>query len=111
MAEVCPTCGAPASLGVCSKCGLPVDLCTCRVIEREKEKIRVYVEKRKFDRPITIIEGIVENAKEIVSQLKSKLACGGTFKNNRIELQGDHRIKIKDLLIKLGYREDQIEIS
>jgi translation initiation factor 1 len=110
MAEVCPTCGAPASSGVCSGCGLPVELCTCRVIEREREKIKVYIEKRKFNKPITIIEGIRENAKEIVSQLKSKLACGGTFKNNHIELQGDHRVKLKDLLIKLGYKEDQIEI-
>jgi translation initiation factor 1 len=111
MAEVCPTCGAPASLGVCSKCGLPVDLCTCRAIEREEEKIKVYIEKRKFGKPITIIEGIKENAKEIVSQLKQKLGCGGTFKNNHIELQGDHRIKLKDLLVKLGYKEEQIEIS
>ena len=111
MAEVCPTCGAPASLGVCSKCGLPVDLCTCRIIEREEEKIRVYIEKRKFDKPITIIEGIKENAKGIVSQLKQKLACGGTFKDNHIELQGDHRMKIKDLLVKLGYQAEKIEIS
>jgi translation initiation factor 1 len=111
MAEVCPTCGAPASLGVCSRCGLPVDLCTCKIIERGEEKIKIYVEKRKFGKPITIIEGISDNAKEIVSQLKSKLACGGTFKNNHIELQGDHRSKLKELLKKLGYKEEQIEIS
>jgi translation initiation factor 1 len=111
MAEVCPTCGAPASSGVCSKCGLPVDLCTCRIIERGEEKVRVYIEKRKFGKPITIIEGIRENAKEIVSQLKSKLACGGTFKNGHIELQGDHRNSLKDILLKLGYQKDQIEIS
>jgi translation initiation factor 1 len=111
MAEVCPTCGAPASLGVCSRCGLPVDLCTCKIIERGEERIKIYVEKRKFGKPITIIEGISDNAKEIVSQLKSKLACGGTFKNNHIELQGDHRSKLKELLKKLGYKEEQIEIS
>lgn len=111
MAEVCPTCGAPASLGVCSKCGLPVDICTCRIIEREEEKIKIYIEKRKFGKPITIIEGIRENAKDIVSKLKTKLACGGTFKNNHIELQGDHRNKLKDLLVKLGYQAEQIEIT
>ncbi|MEM5829623.1 MAG: translation initiation factor [Candidatus Aenigmatarchaeota archaeon] len=111
MTEVCPTCGAPASLGICSKCGLPTELCTCRALEREEEKIKIYIEKRKFGKPITIIEGIKENAKEIASHLKSKLACGGTFKNNHIELQGDHRNKLKDLLIKLGYQAEQIEIS
>jgi translation initiation factor 1 len=110
MAEVCPVCGAPAHSGICSGCGLPVELCTCRAIKREEEKIKVYTEKRKFGKPITIIEGISENAKEIISQLKSKLACGGTFKDNHIELQGDHRAKLKDLLVKLGYKEEQIEI-
>lgn len=111
MAEVCPTCGAPASSGVCSRCGLPVDLCTCSIIERGEEKIRVYVEKRKFNKPTTIIEGIGERGKEIASELKSMLACGGTFKNNHIELQGDHRSRLKGLLVKLGYQEEQIEIS
>jgi len=95
---------------VCPKCGLPIELCACRAIEREVQKIKIFVEKRKFGKPVTIIEGITENAKEIVSQLKSKLATGGTFKNNHIELQGDHRSKLKELLIKLGYKKDQIEI-
>jgi translation initiation factor 1 len=48
--------------------------------------------------------------KEITSQLKQKLACGGTFKKGHIELQGDHRAKIKELLVRLGYSEDLIEI-
>jgi len=96
---------------ICPKCGLPIDLCACRMIEKEAQKIRVSIEKRKFNKPITIIEGITERAKETSSQLKSRLACGGTFKNGHIELQGDHRNRIKDLLVKLGYEEDQIEIS
>jgi translation initiation factor 1 len=96
---------------VCPKCGLSKDLCVCEVIEKEAQKIRVYTEKRKFGKITTIIEGITENAKEIVSQLRQKLACGGTIKNNRIELQGDHRTRIKDVLVKLGYSEEQIELS
>ena len=96
---------------VCPKCGLPKELCVCGAIEREAQKINIYTEKRKFGKPTTIIEGITNNAKDLASHLKSRLACGGTFKNNRIELQGDHRNRIKDLLVKLGYEEDQIEIS
>ncbi|MGC8812652.1 MAG: stress response translation initiation inhibitor YciH [Candidatus Aenigmatarchaeota archaeon] len=95
---------------VCPKCGLPLELCACKAIEREAEKIRIFVERRRFDKPITIVEGIKENVKEITSQLKQKLACGGTFKKGHIELQGDHRPKIKELLVKLGYSEDLIEI-
>lgn len=96
---------------VCSKCGLPLDICTCRALEIKVQKIKIFVEKRKFGKPITVIEGITENAKDLTSQLKSKLACGGTFKNGHIELQGDHSNRLKDMLVNLGYSEDQIELS
>ena len=95
---------------ICPKCGLPKELCTCEVIEREEQKIRILVEVRRFGKKTTIIEGVTESAKELASELKSKLACGGTFKNGRIELQGDHRSKLKELLVKAGYDEEQIEI-
>jgi translation initiation factor 1 len=96
---------------VCPKCGLPKSICVCAAIEREAQKIKVFVEKRSFGKQMTIIEGITEGGKEMASKLKQKLACGGTFKNGRIELQGDHRNRIKDILVKLGYSEEQIEIS
>lgn len=95
---------------ICPKCGLPKELCTCEVREREEQKITVFIEKRKFGKPTTIVEGVAEGGKDLSKQLKSKLACGGTFKNDRIELQGDHRPKMKDILVKLGYDEEKIEI-
>jgi len=110
MAEVCPKCGAPASQSICSKCGLPVDLCACEVLEKEEKKIKVFVERRKFNKPITIIEGVTNRGDEIASQLKQKLACGGTYKKGRIELQGDHRNRLKDLLKSFGFEESRIEI-
>ena len=111
MAETCPKCGNPLAGNNCSVCGLPADLCVCGVIEREAQKIKVFVEKRKFGKPMTVIEGITENAKNLTSQLKSKLACGGTFKNGHIELQGDHRNRLREMLVDLGYSEEQIELS
>jgi translation initiation factor 1 len=95
---------------ICPKCGLPKELCTCGLREREEQKISVYIEKRKFNKPITIVEGVAEDGKNISKQLKSNLACGGTFKNGRVELQGDHRAKMRDLLVKLGYDDEKIEI-
>ena len=97
--------------GVCPKCGLPLELCTCRTIEIEAAKIKVYMTKRRFGKAVTVIEGIDANSgKEIAKKLKKKLACGGTFKNGNIELQGDHRTRIKDLLKSFGYDEEQIEV-
>jgi len=41
--------------------------------------------------------------------LKEELACGGTVKNNIIELQGDHAKKVREKLIKMGFNENNIE--
>jgi len=96
---------------ICSTCGLPLDLCVCKTLDKGIQKIRVFIEKRRYNKPTTVIEGITSNEREVATKLKSKLACGGTSKNKRIELQGDHRNRLKDLLKWLGYKEDQIEIS
>ena len=47
----------------------------------------------------------------MVSALKSRLACGGTVKEGRIELQGDHRSRVKEILIELGFPEENIEVE
>jgi translation initiation factor 1 len=110
MAEVCSKCSGSLIGNICAKCGLPQDICACAGIDQSTQKIRIFVEKRKFDKPITIIEGITENAKEVSSQLKRKLASGGTFKKGHIELMGDHRKRLVEILVKIGYSKEQIEI-
>lgn len=95
---------------VCEKCGLPKELCVCTSIKREEQTIKIYAEKRRFGKVMTIVEGVGENEiKELTKKFKSKLACGGTSKDGRIELQGEHRKKVKDMLIKIGFDEKQIE--
>jgi len=97
---------------ICPTCGLPKDICTCQVIEREAKKIKIYVDQRKYRKPMTVIEGVDESSgKALSKEMKRKLACGGTFKEGRIELQGNHKKKAKELLIQAGYSEDQIEVS
>lgn len=41
---------------------------------------------------------------EVARQLKQSCATGGTVKDGRIEIQGDHRDKVVARLIALGYR-------
>jgi translation initiation factor 1 len=98
---------------VCPICGLPKDLCICKTIAKEEAKIKVYLVKRSFGKSVTIIEGIEEkaNPKDLAKKLKSKLACGGTYKNGKIELRGDHRNKLKNLLIEVGFPEEKIEVE
>jgi len=91
--------------------GLPPEL--CEQLVREQQLIKIRLEKRKFGKEVTIIEGIDErdvDVKKLASQLKSKLATGGTVKNGKIELQGDHRSVLKDLLIELGFPPDNIVV-
>ena len=39
------------------------------------------------------------------------LACGGTHKDDTIELQGNHKDDAIKALIKLGYNESNIDIA
>ena len=99
---------------ICSKCGLPQELCVCEIIAKEEQRIKVLGVKRKFGKITTVVEGIDKkqiDLKEVAKKLKSKFACGGTVKNNAIELQGDHRQEIKQELVKLGFAEETIDVE
>jgi len=98
---------------VCPNCGLPKELCVCETIAKESQKIIVTAEKKAYDRLNTVIKGIDEkaiNMKELAKKLKTEFACGGTVKEGRIELQGDHRQNIKKSLIKFGFAPETIEV-
>ena len=98
----------------CPKCGLPKELCMCQAIAKEEQRIKVRIETRKWGREVTMIMGL--NPKEVdvqalTTKLKNKCACGGTSKEGVIELQGDHRHRIKKLLTAEGYDEINIDIQ
>ena len=99
---------------ICSKCGLVKELCVCETIAKESQLIKVFVEKKKFRKFYTIIEGVDQkeiDIKVLAKKLKAQLACGGTAKKGKIELQGDHRNKVKNILVKMGFSPDTIEIK
>ncbi len=100
-------------VNVCNQCGLPQDLCVCETIAREQQKIIVKLEKRKFGKNYTVVEGITKeaNLEEIFKKLKSKFACGGTIKTGQIELQGDHLLRIRKVFVELGFPEEMIEVK
>jgi len=98
-------------MDICPKCGLPKEICICSEISKGDQEIKVNTEKRKFGKLSTLVRGFDKNIdiKEIAKELKKKLACGGTVKNNIIELQGDHTKKIKKMLIELGFKGENIK--
>ncbi len=98
-------------MDTCPKCGLPKEACVCEDIAKTEQSIRIEVVKRKFGKLITLVTGFDKsvNMKEIARQLKTELACGGTIKNSVIELQGEHKRKAKEILVRMGFPENTIE--
>lgn len=98
---------------ICPKCGLPKELCVCDILDKESEgKIKVYMKKAKFNKYLTVIEGIGSSEIEAAAKnLKRVLACGGTYREGLIELQGNHTNNVKKALVGLGYKESNIEIA
>lgn len=96
---------------ICPKCGLPMPACVCGEIAKTQTTIKVSTEKRRFGKISTMISGFDNgvDVKDIAKKLKAKRACGGTVKNNIIELQGNHKGFIKPILVKEGFTEDQIQ--
>lgn len=80
---------------------------------KEEAKIKIYVDRRRFGKSMTMVEGVGKDAdpKNLTKKLKTKLACGGTFKDGKIELQGEHRARVRKILIESGFSENQIEVD
>jgi len=98
---------------ICSKCGLPQELCVCETIAKEEQKVVIRLVKRRFGKLNTIISGIDDktiNIKELATKLKMKLACGGTTKDDNIELQGNHLEKARKLILEEGFSASSITI-
>ena len=99
---------------VCATCGLPKDLCVCDTLALEGQKITISIVKRRFGKLATIVAGLDEKTvdlKDLARKLKTKLACGGTYKNGTIELQGSHVDKVKVELVKLGFNDESIVVK
>ncbi|MGY4884214.1 MAG: stress response translation initiation inhibitor YciH [Nanobdellota archaeon] len=93
------------------KTGLPLQAIEWENLTRGSQRISVTTDKKRYGKIVTVVSGFDKgvDVKKVTKALKNELACGGTFKNNAIELQGDHMKKIKPLLIKMGFENNSIE--
>lgn len=96
---------------ICPKCGLPMQACVCEQIVKSSQRIKVTTDKKRYGKVVTLVSGFDKETdiRSIAKALKNELACGGTYKENVIELQGDHHKKIKEILVKLGFNEESID--
>lgn len=74
-------------------------------LDRVEQELSITVEERRYGKAVTIVDGFTGSSSidDIASELKSSLATGGTTADGTIELQGDHRDRLPDLLQDMGY--------
>lgn len=74
----------------------------------QQQNLRVEASRKgRKGKTVTVISGFQskpETLEALVKQLKTQCGTGGTIKDNEIEIQGDHKQKILEILTKLGYK-------
>ena len=76
----------------------------------QEDSIICKYEKRR-GKPITILEGYngtSEDFKALAKELKTKLSVGGSFKDDKIIIQGDYRDKIMEMLKRKGFNVKRV---
>jgi translation initiation factor 1 len=97
---------------MCPGCGRPVNACGCRtgaanapVPVRVVAKLRIEKAGR-GGKTVSVVYDLPRNAaflKELAQDLKRACGTGGTVLEDRIELQGDQRERIRELLLQRGF--------
>jgi|ERR1051325_5009660 translation initiation factor 1 len=97
----------------CERCGKTVKDCHCprdasgKILLPASQTAIVRTENRGKGKLVTLVEGldpVASDLNALLKSLKSKCASGGTTKGESIEIQGDHRASVAQLLESLGYR-------
>jgi translation initiation factor 1 len=76
------------------------------ILEPSKHQLHFKKEKRR-GKVVTLVGEFSlsqQDATATLKILKKKIGCGGSYKNNYMEFQGELQEKIKDLLEKEGFR-------
>ena len=95
---------------MCPLCGMPQAQCVCKTLAAAPAGdgvVRVGREtKGRKGKGVTVISGVPlagDELKKLSVQLKNKCGCGGTVKDGVIEIQGDNRDKVIELLKTFGW--------
>lgn len=97
----------------CDRCGKLVQDCACsppepeRTPPQQQQRVKIAIEKRKKGKVVTALRGLTgreAEVSELLSHLKSVCGAGGTFKDGVLEIQGEHPDRVRDALLKRGYR-------
>lgn len=102
---------------ICPDCGKPISECVCK---KEKSAppaaryspindgiVRVSLDRKgRAGKAVSVISGLKESETalhQLAAELKRRCGAGGTLKGAIIEIQGDHRDTLIELLKAKGY--------
>lgn len=99
----------------CSRCGKPLRKCQCGQLQKESRSddgvIRIRREsKGRGGKDVTVITGLgLDEAglKQWAKKLKAACGSGGTAKHGVVEIQGDKRSQVQQLLEQEGFKVKQ----
>jgi translation initiation factor 1 len=91
----------------CAGCGREPQECACRAAAPAGDgKVRVWREtKGRRGKTVTVVRGLALDAEaltDLASELKKSCGAGGAVKDGAIEIQGDRRDRVVELLVKRG---------
>ncbi|MEM9271868.1 MAG: translation initiation factor [Cyanobacteria bacterium P01_F01_bin.143] len=74
----------------------------------QQQNIRIQATRSgRKGKTVTVLTGFQHNAKtlaKLLKTLKAQCGSGGTVKDNNLEIQGEHKEKLLQILTKLGYK-------
>ncbi len=98
----------------CPKCGWPASDCRCAAtLSKGREPVpdkvtaNLRLENRASGKHVTVIDGLPQNRAYVAGlclYLKKACGAGGAARETSIELQGDHRERLRGLLARKGLR-------
>lgn len=98
---------------VCPRCGWPADDCHCSSRSTKQEPLptrivaKLRIEKSgRSGKTVTVVDGLPRNAdflKQLSQELKRACGTGGAVLESGVELQGDLRDRVRELLARKGF--------
>lgn len=98
----------------CDRCSKPLEQCSCPPVPVEvvrkppaKQTAKLSLERRKKGKTVTIIRGLSASdtdLPELLAAVKQACGAGGSLAGEELEVQGDQRSRVREVLSTRGYR-------